>query len=159
MRAGPKPQVTSEPLNLADLPASGGDRVIQSFLLVPKGTGAKKPFVLRPWQRRIVRGLFDDPRPRAGLVSIPRGNGKSTLAATLGLYELLADGVEGAPSAVRGLRRAAGQDRVHRREADGGDFTGPAGAGADVQDRLYVPGTDSTFDRHTADGRLTPCGN
>ena len=51
---------------------------------------------LRPWQREIVHELFDDPRPRHGLVAIPRGNGKSTLAAALALYGLLADGVEGA---------------------------------------------------------------
>jgi phage terminase large subunit-like protein len=51
---------------------------------------------LRPWQQDIVCGLFDAPRPRQGLVSIPRGNGKSTLAAALGLYGLFADGVEGA---------------------------------------------------------------
>lgn len=49
--------------------------------------------MLRPWQRDIVGGLFDEPRPRQGLVSIPRGNGKSTLAAALGLYGLFAEGV------------------------------------------------------------------
>jgi phage terminase large subunit-like protein len=51
---------------------------------------------LRPWQREIVHGVLDEPRPRQALVSIPAGNGKSTLAAALGLYGLLADGVEGA---------------------------------------------------------------
>jgi phage terminase large subunit-like protein len=40
--------------------------------------------------------VLDEPRPRQALVSIPAGNGKSTLAAALGLYGLLADGVEGA---------------------------------------------------------------
>jgi phage terminase large subunit-like protein len=51
---------------------------------------------LRPWQREIVRGVLDDPRPRQALVAIPAGNGKSTLAAAIGLYGLLGDGVEGA---------------------------------------------------------------
>jgi phage terminase large subunit-like protein len=68
----------------------------RAFLYVPKGKGARKRLRLRPWQLDIVAGLFDEPRPRRGLVSIPRGNGKSTLAAALGLYGLLADGVEGA---------------------------------------------------------------
>jgi phage terminase large subunit-like protein len=51
---------------------------------------------LRPWQRQIVHGVLDEPRPRQGLVSIPAGNGKSTLAAAIGLYGLPADRVEGA---------------------------------------------------------------
>ena len=99
MRAGPKAEVTAPPLDLSALPTTGGDRVVafvEGYLRTPKGTGARQPLRLRPWQVDIVRGLFDDPRPRQGLVSIPRGNGKSTLAAALGLYGLFADGVEGA---------------------------------------------------------------
>jgi len=99
MRAGPKAEVTAPPLDLSPLPASGGDRVvafIEGYLRTPKGTGARQPLRLRDWQRGIVHGLFDTPRPRQGLVSIPRGNGKSTLAAALGLYGLFADEVEGA---------------------------------------------------------------
>jgi phage terminase large subunit-like protein len=71
-------------------------RFIQRYATVPKGTGARRPLRLRPWQREIVGGVLDEPRPRQGLVSIPAGNGKSTLAAALGLYGLLADEVEGA---------------------------------------------------------------
>jgi phage terminase large subunit-like protein len=63
---------------------------------VPKGTGARHRLKLRPWQRQIIHGVLDEPRPRQALVSIPAGNGKSTLAAALGLYGLLADRVEGA---------------------------------------------------------------
>ena len=99
MRAGPKAEVTAPPLDLSALPTTGGDRVVafvEGYLRTPKGTGARQPLRLRPWQVDIVRALFDDPRPRQGLVSIPRGNGKSTLAAALGLYGLFADGVEGA---------------------------------------------------------------
>lgn len=99
MKAGPKAEVTAPPLDLSDLPAGGGERVIafvESYLHVPKGEGARKLIRLRDWQREIVHGLFDDPRPRQGLVSIPRGNGKSTLAAALGLYGLFADEEEGA---------------------------------------------------------------
>ena len=65
---------------------------------LPRGHGALQPFRLRPWQRDIVKGLFParGARPRSGLVSIPRGNGKSTLAAALGLCALYADDEEGA---------------------------------------------------------------
>jgi phage terminase large subunit-like protein len=99
MRAGPKGQVTAPPLNLRRLPRRGGARAIafiERYVTVPKGTGAKHRLKLRPWQRAIVRGVLDEPRPRQALVAIPAGNGKSTLAAAIGLYGLLGDGVEGA---------------------------------------------------------------
>ena len=99
MRAGPKGQITAPPLDLRRLPKRGGARAIafcERYITVPKGTGAKHRLRLRPWQREIVRGVLDEPRPRQALVAIPAGNGKSTLAAAIGLYGLLGDGVEGA---------------------------------------------------------------
>jgi phage terminase large subunit-like protein len=99
MRAGPKGQVTAPPLDLHRLPRQGGARAarfIERYVTVPKGTGARRRLKLRPWQREIIAGVLDEPRPRQALVSIPAGNGKSTLAAALGLYGLLGDRVEGA---------------------------------------------------------------
>jgi phage terminase large subunit-like protein len=86
-------------LDLRRLPKRGGARCIafcERYITVPKGTGAKHRLKLRGWQREIVRGVLDEPRPRQALVAIPAGNGKSTLAAAIGLYGLLGDGVEGA---------------------------------------------------------------
>jgi phage terminase large subunit-like protein len=71
-------------------------RFIERYVTVPKGTGARHKLRIRPWQREIIYGVLDDPRPRQALISIPAGNGKSTLAAALGLYGLLGDRVEGA---------------------------------------------------------------
>jgi len=53
---------------------------------------------LRKWQLDIVRGLYPmrGTRPRQGLLSLPRGNGKTALAAVLGVYGLFADEVESA---------------------------------------------------------------
>lgn len=99
LKAGPKAQITAPPLSLRGLPRAGGRRAvrwIERTLVVPKGKGALKPVRLRPWQRELVAGLFDDPRPRSALLSIPRGNGKTALAAMLALYALYADGEEGA---------------------------------------------------------------
>src|ERR671912_778394 len=99
MRAGPKGQVTAPPLNLRRLPRRGGSRAvafIERYVTVPKGTGARRRLKLRGWQREIIHAVMDEPRPRQALVSIPAGNGKSTLAAALGLYGLLGDRVEGA---------------------------------------------------------------
>jgi phage terminase large subunit-like protein len=96
---GPKADPVLEPLDLSGLPESGGDRVIafcERFGFVPKGKGAKQRLVLRPWQQQIVCGLFNGPRPRTGLLSLPRGNGKTTLAAFLALYELFGSATESA---------------------------------------------------------------
>jgi phage terminase large subunit-like protein len=99
VKAGPKGTPTAPPLDLRRLPKRGGARCIafcERYITVPKGTGAKHRLKLRGWQREIVRGVLDEPRPRQALVAIPAGNGKSTLAAAIGLYGLLGDGVEGA---------------------------------------------------------------
>jgi phage terminase large subunit-like protein len=71
-------------------------RFIERYVTVPRGTGARHRFQVRPWQREIIGGVLDDPRPWQALVSIPAGNWKSTLAAALGLYGLLRDRMEGA---------------------------------------------------------------
>jgi phage terminase large subunit-like protein len=66
-----------------------------------KGAFAGLAFNLRPWQRRILRQVFKR-RPdgrrqyRTVLLMLPRKNGKSELAAALGVYGLLADGEAGA---------------------------------------------------------------
>jgi phage terminase large subunit-like protein len=99
VKAGPKAQLTAPALDLRRLPRRGGSRAIafiERYVRTPKGKGELHRMRLRPWQKTIVHGLLDEPRPREGLVSIPAGNGKSTLAAALGLYGLLADGVQGA---------------------------------------------------------------
>lgn len=69
-------------------------RFIREYLLVPKGHGALKPVKLRDFQKEIVVGSHA-PGIRTALVSIPRGNAKTTLAAMLGLAEMFV----GPPSA------------------------------------------------------------
>ena len=146
MRAGPKAAVTAAPLDLRRLPKQGGSRVVafvERYLTTPKGTGARKRMQLRPWQREIVHGLFDDPRPRHGLVAIPRGNGKSTLAAALALYGLLGDGVEGAQvlCVASDQRQAEIVFRAARRMVE---LNGELADRLQVfQRHLYAPHTDS----------------
>ena len=95
-RAGAKGTITAEPLDFTGWPAPGWERLVRfarEHVLVPKGVGAGEPFELREWQVDIVRGLFPESgRPRTGLVSLPRGNGKTSLAAVIALYELFASG-------------------------------------------------------------------
>ncbi|WP_084021655.1 terminase large subunit domain-containing protein [Mycobacterium avium] len=90
MRAGPKGNVTAAPLDLSRYPAGRAarrERFIGEYLVTPRGHGAGEPFNLRGFQREIVRGSFA-PGIRTALVSIPRANGKTMLAAALGLAEL-----------------------------------------------------------------------
>lgn len=97
MKAGTKAQITAAPLDLTEWPterAARRERFVAEFLITPKGAGAGEPFRLRPWQQDIVRGAFA-PGVRTALVSLPRGNGKSALAAALAVAELFA----GPPSA------------------------------------------------------------
>ncbi len=80
------------------------DQVLRFFGLLVFGQNewAGKPFALLPWQEQIIREFYgvqvrdDDGRwvryRRFSYNEIPKKNGKSELAAGLGLYHLLADG-------------------------------------------------------------------
>lgn len=68
-----------------------------------KGEWAGQPISLLPWQENdVIRPLFGWKRPdgtrryRTCFVEVPRKNGKSTIAAGIGLYLLFADGEPGA---------------------------------------------------------------
>jgi len=149
-RPGPKAAITAAPLDLTGLPPRGWKRVdafAREYLKVPKGTGAGKPFRLRPWQLDIVKATFPQGgrRPRQGLVSMPRGNGKTGLAAVLALYGLLADEQEGAQvlTVASDERQARHVFNACRRMVELDERLSER---VQVfQDRLYVPHTDSTL--------------
>lgn len=97
MKAGPKGTVAADPLDFSGWPrgrAKRRERFIGEFLVTPRGAGAGEPFRLRPFQRDLIDSAFA-PGVRTALVSIPRANGKTMLAAALGLAEMFV----GAPSA------------------------------------------------------------
>ena len=90
MKAGPKGTVKAAPLDLSDYPEGRAERrlrFIAEYLMVPKGVGAGKPVQLRDFQVEIVETVFA-PGIRTGLVSLPRANGKTALAAMLSVAEL-----------------------------------------------------------------------
>jgi hypothetical protein len=60
---------------------------IESVCRVPEGKFVGKPVVLRPWQKKIIRGIYDTPTRRA-IISFGRKNGKTALAAFLLLLHL-----------------------------------------------------------------------
>jgi phage terminase large subunit-like protein len=74
----------------------------ERFLCLAEGDFAGKPFLLEPWQQFILASIFGWKagdgyrRFRTAYIEIGKGNGKSPLAAGIGLYGLLADGESGA---------------------------------------------------------------
>lgn len=81
-------------------PAKDPIRFINS-LTHTKGAFGGKKFQLRPWQRTIVKRIFqkrsDGLRQfRTALLMLPRKNGKTELAAAIAIYGLTADGETGA---------------------------------------------------------------
>lgn len=72
------------------------------FLKHSKGEWAGKPFTLEPWQQFLLWCIFGWKRPdglrrfRTAYIEVPRKNGKSSLAAGVALYMLVADGESGA---------------------------------------------------------------
>ena len=97
MKSGAKGTITAEPLTFKGYPkdrARRRERFIGQYLKVPKGVGALEDVKLRKFQREIIRDVYR-PGIRTGLVSIPRANGKTSLAAMLAVAELFV----GPPSA------------------------------------------------------------
>lgn len=150
-KMGPKAATAGHRLDLSELPAKRDyrrvDKFAREFLKVPKGTGAGGPFKLRPWQRQIARELFPPTgkRPRQSVLSLPRGNGKSGLAAVLALYGLFADEVEGAQVLV-----VASDERQARIVFNAARRMIELEPRLSEQcqiftDRIYVPATDSTL--------------
>jgi phage terminase large subunit-like protein len=79
---------------------STGGRVIafiEGFCVFSNGRWTGDPFVLEPWQKKLIWELFEIDqatglrRFRRALIGIPRKNGKTELAAALALYLGIAD--------------------------------------------------------------------
>ena len=83
------------------LPPTKGARVvkfIEKFCVHGEGDFFGEPFKLDDWQKAIIYELYEQNsdgsrRYREALVGLPKGNGKTALAACIGLYELLGSGV------------------------------------------------------------------
>jgi phage terminase large subunit-like protein len=69
-------------------------RFFPEYFRHPKGPSIGQPFRLEPWQQRFLREFYKRDKQgrrvyRLGVLGVPRGNGKTPLAAGLGLYELV----------------------------------------------------------------------
>lgn len=83
--------------------ANHGVNFIEKYCKHSKGKVGGKPFILDLWQKALVSAAFGFVHGDTGLrqytevlLIVARKNGKSTLAAALGLYLMIADGEPGA---------------------------------------------------------------
>lgn len=147
IRPGKKASVNEDPLVFGTR-AVGAERFAkfcEKFIFTPKGTGALKPMKLRPWQVELVGSVLDPKqRPRTAGWMMPRGQGKSTLVAALGLYDLML-GEEGASVVVAAVdERQAGI--VFKTAARMVELSPELESRVQVYaDRLVVPGRGATF--------------
>ncbi|WP_041180168.1 terminase large subunit domain-containing protein [Mycobacterium canetti] len=147
MKAGPKASVDPSPLPWR--PRSVGSarfgRFCERYIVVPKGTGARSPLRLRSWQRDLVGSVLDsDPQPRTAGWMLPRGQGKSSLVAAWGLYELFCGG-EGAVVCVVAVdeRQAGIVYGIARRMVE---LNGQLESRCQVfKERLVIPVRDAQF--------------
>lgn len=84
----------------APIKESAGNRAVRLMNnLTHTGDYSGRAFKLRPWQASIIRKLFSTKNGvriyRSCLMMLPRKNGKTELAAAIGIYCLLFDGVTG----------------------------------------------------------------
>lgn len=140
------------------------------FLKHSKGEWSGEPFILLPWQQFLLWVLFGWKRRdgfrrfRTAYVEVPRKNGKSTLAAGIGLYLLTGDGEPGAEvysaatkrdqakitwnEAVQMVRRSPALSRMIRHYRSGDNLSVeataskfmPLGQDSDTMDGLNVHG-------------------
>ena len=148
MRSGNKGKLENELVPLPFRPRSDveSERFLafaDKFLRVPKGTGAKAKLRLRPWQVEIAKDILDSGARTVG-VMMPRGQGKTTLSASVLLYIFFCWG-EGANVVLFAVdeRQAGLAFSVARRQVElSEDLSSRCHV---YRDKLVLPLTDSTF--------------
>lgn len=128
------------------------------YLHHSKGEWAGQAFVLSPWQQFIVYTLYGWKRKKDGLrrfthayIEVPRKNGKSTMAAGVGLFMLDGDGEPGAE--VYSVATTRDQAKIVHSEA-----TRMVRSSEEIRefvqvyrDNLHVVDTSSKFEPLSAD--------
>ncbi|WP_425308420.1 terminase TerL endonuclease subunit [Ammonicoccus fulvus] len=116
---------------------------MDKFIRVPKGTGARGKLRLRDFQRLIAADVLDTDARTVGLM-LPRGSGKTSLMAAIGLFVLFTGG-EGANVVVFAVdeRQAGLAFGAARRMVELDEHLS---ARCQVfKEKLYLPTTDSSF--------------
>ena len=147
MKAGPKSAACLDPLPWNPR-SEGADQLrlfAHKFLVVPKGAGARGPFILRDWQIELCRTLLDDDEVSLACWVIPRGNGKSGLAAAIALHHIFMSGIEGARCVIvaQDERRASAMLKTATRMVELNEEL--SDRCLVYKDRIEVPATNSVL--------------
>lgn len=144
-------------------------RFIEGYCRHHKGEWGGLPLLLEEWQKEIIRQIFGWLRPdgtrrfRTAYIEIPRKNGKSEIAAAVGLYLTVADGEEGAEVYASATKKD--QARIVWSAADAMVTKSPELKRfvRQLKSNLSVPRTSSKFEPLGADSKmldgLNPHGN
>lgn len=122
-----------------------------------KGEWAGQPILLEPWQQFVVWSLFGWKREdgtrrfRTGYLEVARKNGKTTLAAGIGLYMMVMDGEAGAEVYTAATKR----DQAKIAHEDAKQMVARSPRLKErieiLRDNLNAPGTSSKFEPLSAD--------
>jgi phage terminase large subunit-like protein len=131
-------------------------RFFPHYFVHPKGPLIGQPFRLEPWQQRFLREFYKRDKHgrrlyRLGVLGVPRGNGKTPLAAGLGLYELVTrtDAPEVYFAACSKEQAGIGLDFARAFVEQG-----PLADWVTVRKTLTCPGRRSSMRVVSSDGRL-----
>src|SRR5580700_7304731 len=103
----------SGPVTAADVIA-----FIETVCFVPEGKFVGQPLRLQPWQRDILRAIYDNPAgTRRAIISLGRKNAKTTLAACLLLAHLCGPPARNRPNSEL-YSAAQSRDQVFGRGLD-----------------------------------------
>lgn len=144
-KAGPKTQADTSPLPWSDEDDGGPDGLVwfaREYLRVPRGLGAGDPMVIRPWQRSMSGTLYNEDVALAVWV-IPRGNGKSGIAAAIALHHLFRPGRIGRRIAIVAQDERSARRLLHTATRMIELHPALAARARTYRDRIVVPGTDA----------------
>ena len=144
-KAGPKSQADTSPLPWDPDALDGVDGLAwfaRTYLRVPRGMGAGDPMVIRDWQKDMAATLYNDDVSLAVWV-IPRGNGKSGIAAAIGLHHLFMPGRIGRRIAVVAQDERSARRLLHTATRMIELHPELAARARTYRDRIVVPGTDA----------------
>lgn len=143
-KAGPKARADMSPLHW-DYELAGEASLewfARTYLITPRGHGAGGPMKLRPWQVDMAATLY---APRTSLATwvIPRGNGKSGIAAAIALHHLFQPGKLGTRIAIVAQDERSARRLLHTaaRMVELNPLL--AARATTYRDRIVVPGTDA----------------
>lgn len=142
-KAGPKAQADTSALPWTDLVgAESLQWFMGRYLTTPRGRGAGEPMRMRGWQRDMAGTLYEDSTSIAVWV-LPRGQGKSGIAAAIALHHIFAPHRLGARVAIVAQDERSAR-RLLRTASRMVETSPDLSARATVyRDRIVVPGTDA----------------